>query len=195
GHEVRDFGTHSGDPVDYPDFIAPAAEAVSRGECEQGIVLGGSGNGEAMVANKIPGIRCALCHDVTTARLARAHNNANILALGQRIVGSEVARDVVRAWLETPFDGGRHDRRLKKLAAVEGTLSALTARGIATAEAARDAPWATTEDRAMPGRAGAVLRSLGWRLPMGAGATRPSASGRAGAAGIWRSRNTRGPVS
>src|SRR3989441_8439592 len=89
GHEVRDFGTHSGDPVDYPDFIAPAAEAVSRGECERGIVLGGSGNGEAMGANKIPWIRCALCHDVTTAPLARAHNKANNPALGPRIVGGE----------------------------------------------------------------------------------------------------------
>src|SRR5207249_2974628 len=130
GHEVRDFGTHSDDPVDYPDFIAPAAEAVSRGECEQGIVLGGSGNGEAMVANKVPGIRCALCHDVTTARLARAHNNANMLALGQRVVGSDVARDTVRVWLETPFDGGRHERRIKKLAAVEGKISATRERGI-----------------------------------------------------------------
>ncbi len=125
GHEVRDFGTHSDDPVDYPDFIAPAAEAVGRGECEQGIALGGSGNGEAMVANKVPGIRCAVCHDATTARLARAHNNANMLALGQRVVGSEVARDIVRTWLETPFDGGRHQRRLEKLARVE----ARTARG------------------------------------------------------------------
>src|SRR2546428_2065650 len=79
GHEVRDFGTHSGDPVDYPDFIAPAAEAVSRGECERGIVLGGSGDGEAMVAHKMPGIRRALCHAVTTARLAGAHNKANHL--------------------------------------------------------------------------------------------------------------------
>src|SRR2546422_6829698 len=100
GHEVRDFGTHSGDPVDCPDFIAPAAEAVSRGECEQGIVLGGAGNGEAMVANKNPGIRCALCHDVTTAKLARAHNNPNNLALRQRHRGGEGARGVVRAWLE-----------------------------------------------------------------------------------------------
>src|SRR2546425_7898750 len=108
GHEVRDFGTHSGDPVDYPDFIAPAAEAVSRGECERGIVLGGAGNGEAMGANKIPGIRCALCHDVTTARLARAHKKANILALGQPIVGRGVARGVVPAWLGTPFGGGGH---------------------------------------------------------------------------------------
>src|SRR2546427_12811748 len=87
GHEVRDFGTHSGDPVDYPDFIAPAAEAVSRGECEQGIVLGGSGNGEAMGANKVLGIRCALCHDVTTARLGGAHKHANILGLRQGLRG------------------------------------------------------------------------------------------------------------
>jgi len=119
GHEVRDFGTHSEDPVDYPDFIAQAAEAVARGEFERGIVLGASGNGEAMVANKLPGIRCALCHDVTTARLARAHNDANMLALGQRIVGSEVAKDTVRAWLETSFDGGRHQRRIEKIAALE----------------------------------------------------------------------------
>jgi len=119
GHEVRDFGTHSDDPADYPDFIAPAAEAVSRGEYDRGIVLGGSGNGEAMTANKVAGIRCALCHDVTTARLARAHNDANMLALGQRVVGLEVARDLVRMWLETPFDGGRHQRRVDKMMALE----------------------------------------------------------------------------
>src|SRR5947208_1949718 len=111
GHEVRDFGTHSDDPVDYPDFVAPAAEAVSRGECERGIVLGGSGNGEAMVANKVPGIRCALCHDVTTARLARAHNNANMLALGRRGGGGGGARDTVRVWVEPRFGGGRRGRR------------------------------------------------------------------------------------
>lgn len=122
GHEARDFGTHSEDPVDYPDFAVPAAEAVSRGECDRGIVLGGSGNGEAIVANKIPGIRCALCHDVTTARLARAHNDVNMLALGQRIVGSEVARDIVRAWLETPFDSGRHQQRIEKISAIEARL-------------------------------------------------------------------------
>lgn len=126
GHEVRDFGTHSEDPVDYPDFIAQAAEAVAGGECERGIVLGGSGNGEAMVANKVPGVRCALCHDVTTARLAREHNDANMLALGQRIVGSEVARDLVRVWLDTPFDGGRHQRRVEKIADVETRMKATT---------------------------------------------------------------------
>lgn len=119
GHDVRDFGTSSEDAVDYPDYILLAAEAVSRGECERGVVLGGSGNGEAMVANKVPGIRCALCHDVTTARLARAHNDANVLAVGQRIVGSEVAQDLVRVWLETPFEGGRHQRRVEKIAEIE----------------------------------------------------------------------------
>ncbi|HXF81351.1 MAG TPA: ribose-5-phosphate isomerase [bacterium] len=124
GHEVRDFGTHSEDPVDYPDLIVPAAEAVARGECERGIVLGGSGNGEAIVANKVRGVRCALCHDVTTARLARAHNDSNVLALGQRIVGSEVAKDIVRSWLETSFEGGRHARRVAKIAALERGLSA-----------------------------------------------------------------------
>lgn len=130
GYEVRDFGTHSADPVDYPDFIVPAANAVSRGECERGIVLGGSGQGEAMVANKLPGIRCALCHDVTSARLARAHNDANMLALGERVIGNQVAKDAVRAWLDTPFEGGRHQRRLEKLAAVEAqTMLASTRTG------------------------------------------------------------------
>ncbi len=129
GHDVRDFGTRSEDPVDYPDFIALAADAVRRGECERGIVLGGSGNGEAMVANKVPGVRCALCHDVTTARLARAHNDANMLALGQRITGSEVAKDIVRAWLETPFEGGRHQRRLDKMAAIEERMTGTRDRG------------------------------------------------------------------
>ena len=119
GHEVRDFGAHSEEPVDYPDVVVLAARAVAAGECERGIVLGGSGNGEAMVANKVPGVRCALCHDVTTARLARAHNDSNVLALGQRIVGVEVARDIVRTWLETPFEGGRHARRVEKIAAIE----------------------------------------------------------------------------
>ena len=129
GHEVRDFGTNSEDPVDYPDLIVPAAEAVARGECDRGIVLGGSGNGEAMVANKVPGVRCALCHDVTTARLARAHNDSNVLSLGQRIVGSEVARDIVRTWLDTPFEGGRHEQRVQKIAAIERGLSEARDRG------------------------------------------------------------------
>ena len=116
GHEVVDCGTYSADSVDYPDFVRPAAEAVSRGEADRGIVLGGSGNGEAMVANKVPGIRCALCHDVTTARLSREHNDANVLSLGSRILGSEVARDIVTTWLNTPFSGEeRHARRIRKI--------------------------------------------------------------------------------
>jgi ribose 5-phosphate isomerase B len=119
GHEVRDFGTNSEGPVDYPDFITTAAEAVAGGDADRAVVLGGSGNGEAMVANKVPGVRCALCHDTTTARLARAHNDANAVALGQRITGPEVAKDIVRVFLETPFEGGRHQRRVDKMMDLE----------------------------------------------------------------------------
>jgi ribose 5-phosphate isomerase B len=112
GHSVTDFGTHSPDPVDYPVFIRPVAEAVARGEVERGIVLGGSGNGEAITANRVRGIRCALCWNAESARLARQHNNANVLSLGQRMMSLETALDLVRIWLETPFDGGRHQRRI-----------------------------------------------------------------------------------
>lgn len=115
GHEVKDFGTNSEESVDYPDFIRPVAEAVARGEFERGIVLGGSGNGEQMVANKVRGIRCALCWDATTARLARQHNDANVVSIGQRVVGIEVARDLVRVFLSTDFEGGRHVRRIAKM--------------------------------------------------------------------------------
>src|SRR5918997_1432931 len=93
GHEVKDFGTHSEESVDYPDYIRPVAEAVARGDFERGIVLGGSGNGEQIVANKVRGIRCALCWDTTTARLARQHNDANMVAMGQRVIGVETAKD------------------------------------------------------------------------------------------------------
>src|SRR5688572_9527038 len=109
GHEVKDFGTDSEEAVDYPDYIRPVAEAVARGDFERGIVLGGSGNGEAMVANKVRGVRCALCWDMTTARLARQHNNANVISIGQRVVGFETARDLVRVFLSTDFEGGRHE--------------------------------------------------------------------------------------
>jgi ribose 5-phosphate isomerase B len=115
GHEVKDFGTFSEEPVDYPDYIRPVAEAVARGEYERGVVLGGSGNGEAIVANKVRGIRCALCWDVTTARLARQHNDANIVSLGQRVVSQEAAKDLVRVFLSTDFEGGRHVARIKKI--------------------------------------------------------------------------------
>src|SRR5882724_9380916 len=112
GHEVRDFGTHSTAPVDYPLFIAPTAQAVASGECERGIVLGGSGNGEAIVANKVRGIRCALCWNLETARLAREHNDSNVLSLGQRMMPEELAIEIVKLWLVTPFAGGRHARRI-----------------------------------------------------------------------------------
>jgi ribose 5-phosphate isomerase B len=115
GHEVRDFGTDSEESVDYPDYVRPAAAAVARGEYDRGIVLGGSGNGEQMAANKLRGVRCALCWDATTARLARQHNDANVLSLGQRVVGAETAREIVRVFLSTDFEGGRHVQRLAKL--------------------------------------------------------------------------------
>src|SRR5687768_8523723 len=108
GHEVRDFGTTSDAPVDYPAYIRPAAEAVARGECDRGIVLGGSGNGEAIVANKVRGVRCGLCWNEQTARWSRQHNDANMLALGQRTIDEVTAFQIVRAWLEQTFDGGRH---------------------------------------------------------------------------------------
>ena len=115
GHEVKDFGTFSEEPVDYPLFIRPAAEAVARGECERGIVFGGSGNGEAMVANKVHGIRCALCWNEESARLSRQHNDANVLSIGQRLVPEELALKIVRVWLETGFEAGRHERRVAQL--------------------------------------------------------------------------------
>jgi ribose 5-phosphate isomerase B len=113
GHTVKDFGTHSEEPVDYPLFIAPVAEAVAREEFERGVVLGGSGNGEAMTANRIKGIRCALCWNAESTRLGRQHNNANVLSLGQRMMTLETALDIVRIWLETPFEGGRHQTRIE----------------------------------------------------------------------------------
>jgi ribose 5-phosphate isomerase B len=115
GHEVRDFGTFSAEPVDYPLFIRPAAEAVARGEFERGIVLGGSGNGEAIVANKVRGIRCALCWNLETARLAREHNDSNVLSLGQRMIPQDLALEIVKVWLVTPFAGGRHVRRIAEI--------------------------------------------------------------------------------
>lgn len=112
GHEVTDFGTHSPEPVDYPLFIRPVAEAVAAGQVERGIVLGGSGNGEAMVANRVPGIRCALCWNIESARLGRAHNDANVISLGERMIAEPDLMPIVDTWLTTPFDGGRHARRI-----------------------------------------------------------------------------------
>ena len=119
GHEPIDMGAHSTVAVDYVDFIVPTARAVAARDAERGIVLGGSGNGEAMAANKVRGIRCALCWNEETAELARRHNNANMISIGQRTISLETALVIVRKWLETPFDGGRHERRIKKLDAIE----------------------------------------------------------------------------
>ncbi|MBW1784136.1 MAG: ribose 5-phosphate isomerase B [Deltaproteobacteria bacterium] len=115
GHPFHDFGTHSDAPVDYPQFIRAAAVAVRKGECDRGIVLGGSGNGEAMVANRIPGIRCALCWNAETARLARCHNDANMVSLGARMISPEQAIEIVKTWIETPFEGGRHLKRIQQI--------------------------------------------------------------------------------
>lgn len=115
GHAVRDFGADSDAACDYPDFIRPAAEAVARGECERGIVLGGSGNGEAIVANRIRGIRCGVCWNEETAVWNRAHNDANVLALGARTVSLETALKIVQLWLAAPFEGGRHAARIRKI--------------------------------------------------------------------------------
>ena len=115
GHDVRDFGTSSTEPADYPLFCRPPAAAVARGEADRCIVLGGSGNGEAIVANRVRGVRCALCWNEEVARLSRQHNDANVLSLGERVIPEETALAVVRAWLTTEFEGGRHARRIALL--------------------------------------------------------------------------------
>ncbi|MBA2743769.1 MAG: ribose 5-phosphate isomerase B [Chthoniobacterales bacterium] len=115
GHEVRDFGTFNEEPVDYPVFVRPAAESVPAGECDRAIVFGGSGNGEAMAANKVRGVRCALCWNEEVARLSRQHNDANVLSLGERVIPEETALALVRVWLTTDFEGGRHANRIAQL--------------------------------------------------------------------------------
>lgn len=115
GHEVTDFGTFSDEPVDYPKFIRPAAESVVKGESDRAIVFGGSGNGEAMAANKVRGVRCALCWNEQTAMLSRQHNDANVLSMGERVIPEETALAIVRVWLTTDFEGGRHAQRIAQL--------------------------------------------------------------------------------
>jgi ribose 5-phosphate isomerase B len=115
GHDVADFGTHSDAPVDYPDFILPAAQAVARGEVERAVVLGGSGNGEAIAANRVRGVRCAVCWSDETARLARQHNDANVISFGERLLTEAQVLSMVDIWLATPFEGGRHLTRIQKL--------------------------------------------------------------------------------
>lgn len=115
GRPVLDLGTGGPESVDYPDFGRAAAEAVAGGRADKAVIVCGTGIGIAMAANRIPGVRAAVCHDLTSARLARAHNDANVIALGARLIGSEVAKDCLRAFLETEFEGGRHQRRIDKL--------------------------------------------------------------------------------
>ena len=115
GHEVVDFGTRSTEQVDYPDFIRPAAQAVADGKCDRGLIFGGSGNGEAMVANKVDGIRCAIAWDLRSAKLSREHNDANMLSLGERMLSIHEAIEIVELWLNTDFKGGKHLARIKKI--------------------------------------------------------------------------------
>lgn len=119
GYEVLDVGTHSNEATDYPLYVIPAAEAVIKGEAERGIVIGGSGNGEAISANKVKGIRCALCWNDETAEFSRLHNDANVLSLGQRMVSIEIALRIIKIWLTTPFEGGRHQRRIDEISRYE----------------------------------------------------------------------------
>jgi ribose 5-phosphate isomerase B len=119
GHLVDDVGTHTTETVDYPHVCARVAQAVVDRRADLGIIVGGSGQGEQIAANKITGIRAALCNDLYTARMSRAHNDANVLAIGARIVAPPLADEIVALWLSTPFEGGRHQRRLEQIAALE----------------------------------------------------------------------------
>lgn len=116
GHEVTDKGTYAATPaVDYPVYIRPVAEAVAAGEVDRGVVLGGSGNGEAIAANRVKGVRCGLCWNEESARLCRQHNDANVISLGERMMSEETALKLIQIWLDTPFDGGRHLTRIQQL--------------------------------------------------------------------------------
>lgn len=119
GHEVVDFGTNSADSCDYPDFALPAAEAVAAGECEKGILICSTGIGISIAANKVKGIRCAHCHDTYSAKYTRLHNDANMLAFGQKIIGEGLMLEIVDTFLRTGFEGGRHQRRVDKISAIE----------------------------------------------------------------------------
>jgi len=120
GHLVDDHGTHSEEPVDYPPICMAVGRTVAEGRADRGIVLGGSGQGEQIAANKVPGVRAALCNDLFTARLSREHNDANVLSMGGRIVAFALADEILELWLNTPFAGGRHQRRIDQISAAEG---------------------------------------------------------------------------
>ena len=119
GYEPVDFGTNTTDSCDYPDYALPAAEAVAKGECEKGIVVCSTGIGVSIVANKVPGVRCAHCHDSYCAEFTRLHNNSNMLALGEKVVGPGYALKIVETFLTTEFEGGRHQRRVDKITEIE----------------------------------------------------------------------------
>ena len=119
GYQVLDFGTHSPDSVDYPDYAQQVGESVAVGKVDRGVLVCGTGIGMAMAANKVPGIRAALCGDLYTARMSREHNDANVLVLGGRLMGADMAADILHAWLATDFAGGRHARRVDKMADIE----------------------------------------------------------------------------
>lgn len=125
GYRFEDYGTHSTESCDYPDLALEVARAVASGECTQGILVCGTGIGVSIVANKVPGIRAALCHDTFSAKASREHNNANILTLGERVVGRGLALDIVEAWLGASFSGGRHQRRVDKIRALDETNTSL----------------------------------------------------------------------
>ena len=120
GYEVEDFGTNSEDSCDYPDYAGKAAKAVASGACDKGVVVCGTGIGVSITANKVNGIRCALCHDVFSAKATRAHNDSNMIAIGQRVIGEGLALEILKAWLSTEFEGGRHVQRIEKMMAYEG---------------------------------------------------------------------------
>ena len=119
GYEAVDFGTDCADSCDYPDYALPAAEAVATGACERGILICSTGIGISIAANKVRGIRCAHCHDTYSAKYTRLHNDANMLAFGQKIIGEGLMLEIVETFLKTPFEGGRHQRRVDKIAAIE----------------------------------------------------------------------------
>jgi ribose 5-phosphate isomerase B len=129
GHEVEDLGTHSEEPVDYPAVCAAVGHAVTSGRADRGLVIGGSGQGEQIAANKVPGIRAALCNDLYTARLSRAHNDANVIAMGGRIVAPGLADEIVALWLATPFEGGRHAKRIEQVMELEREGARLARQG------------------------------------------------------------------
>lgn len=122
GHKVVDLGTFSEEQVDYPPICAAVGRAVAAGEADRGLVLGGSGQGEQIAANKVRGVRAALCNDLYTARMSRKHNDANVLAMGGRIIAPQLAEEILELWLETPFEGGRHERRIGQIRDIEDNI-------------------------------------------------------------------------